>query len=562
MARFLGSPLGRRVAGMFLLAGTLPVVGMALWTLGSLEARAVSDAANEQGALARLGLRLVEDHIQQAEDRLVTVGRLLAEKLEDPSVGRLDLENPRFREAVVDRLDELVEAPDVYVELQYFSSGAQPRIVSQLRRGGAGDGVSGRRPSEFDASSQADPRGSLVQVPLRTGAPFRAEELTRDLGFPTYPISSPVISRGGTTLGALVAHVDLRLLSDVLEPLLQDHVFLRLVDGNDRVLSELGPAPEDPLSTEASASRLPWTLRVSESRAALVSEVSEVRRRALRWILPAVLFAILLGASLARWLLNPLSRLTRAAQSMELGNLAARSGVERSDELGQLAKAFDHMAQSLEHTDRTRSDFIANVSHELRTPLAGLSLRISNLKDGIHGAVDPGMRGELLRVASDVRRLTQLVNDLLELMRLEEGLEGLRSEDLDLAHLAREVIAGLQPLADLRSVELRVEGHGAVTADPAMVRRVLSNLIDNAIKWSPRGEVVLVRIEDSSFEVLDSGPGVQVDDPFERFTQGQRDGNKVPGVGLGLALVKRWLDLHGGSISYKDHLGTRFRVEL
>src|SRR5262249_6444985 len=155
------------------------------------------------------------------------------------------------------------------------------------------------------------------------------------------------------------------------------------------------------------------------------------------------------------------------------------------------------------------------------------------------GELEPDARVALERVQSELERLIRLVDQLLEMARLDAGALEPRIERVELAPLAREVGESLRPLAGERAVELVIEGDGAVRADRAMLQRVLLNLLDNAIKFSPAGSRVQLALGASGFRVQDRGPGIQTTFAFEPFRQGKQHGIKNPGVGLGLAIVRK-----------------------
>src|SRR5262249_23573111 len=154
-----------------------------------------------------------------------------------------------------------------------------------------------------------------------------------------------------------------------------------------------------------------------------------------------------------------------AARELEGGNFAARAALARADEIGRLGEAFDRMAAALSELDQAKSEFVANVSHELRTPLTSMKVSLANVLDGVLGELDPGGRVALERVQGELERLIHLVGQLLEMARLDAGALEPRFERVELAPLAREVVESLRPLAGERSVELAIEGDGAVRAD-------------------------------------------------------------------------------------------------
>lgn len=222
----------------------------------------------------------------------------------------------------------------------------------------------------------------------------------------------------------------------------------------------------------------------------------------------------------------------------------------------------------VQRIDQVRRDFLSNVSHELRTPMASIRALVETLEDGVEPAEQPEF---LSRIRQQVDRLTSLVNELLDLSRIESGAINLRPEPVSLSALVAEAA----DLLRLRLERTRVSiDHAAsplmVEGDRASLLRVVSNLLDNAIKWSPEGGVVRVEVADegelAALSVEDQGPGIPEQDisrVFERFYKGDPS-RANPGVGLGLAIVKHLVRAHGGAVSVATPpgRGARFTVRL
>jgi signal transduction histidine kinase len=256
---------------------------------------------------------------------------------------------------------------------------------------------------------------------------------------------------------------------------------------------------------------------------------------------------------LSRGMTSPLREMADATQAMARGDYDRRVTATSRDEVGQLARAFNDMAEQLAANDRMRRDLVANVSHELRTPITALRAKLENMLDG----VEPVERSTLETMLSQVDRLGRLVAQLLDLSRLESGAVPLERRRFPieplLQHATRE--------AELRQsdVQLVVEVDPpdlAVDADPERIHQVVANLVENAVRHSPSGGAVVLRAhrvgEAVALEVADEGPGIPPADAekvFERFyradaARSSRDG----GAGLGLAIAQWIVDLHGGTI--------------
>ncbi|MCK1816497.1 HAMP domain-containing histidine kinase [Streptomyces sp. XM4011] len=289
----------------------------------------------------------------------------------------------------------------------------------------------------------------------------------------------------------------------------------------------------------------------------------------------AIIASLLVTQFVAHSLAAPLLEMTAASRAMARGDYGRRVHVARRDELGDLADAFNRMAADLQAVDRHRKELVANVSHELRTPIAGLRAVLENVVDGVSEA-DPQTMATALR---QTERLGRLVEQLLDLSRLENGVvplsprrfqvEPYLSAVLDGAHMA---LGRGHSRTDVR-LRLDVTPGLHAHADPERLDQVVTNLVDNAVKHSPRDGTVTVlarpgiAADSLVLEVLDEGPGIppaQRDLVFERFGRGtngvtQRDG----GTGLGLAIARWAVDLHGGTIGVAESIrGCRIRLTL
>lgn len=274
----------------------------------------------------------------------------------------------------------------------------------------------------------------------------------------------------------------------------------------------------------------------------------------------AILAALVLTQLLAQGMTSPLRQMTRAARAMSQGDYGQRIEASSRDEVGQLARAFTSMAAELEQTDRVRRELVANVSHELRTPVAGLRAQLENLVDGVTEP-DPAALDVAL---TETERLSELVDHLLDLSRLDAGVARIEPERIELTPFLHEVADGAALGARARGREVRwvidVDPSDlSAYADPARMHQVIVNLLDNASRHSPPGGRIRVGAARDSrrgsvmIEVGDDGPGIPREDRdrvFERFQRGGADA--TGGTGLGLAIAQWAVDLHGGSIAVVD----------
>lgn len=273
------------------------------------------------------------------------------------------------------------------------------------------------------------------------------------------------------------------------------------------------------------------------------------------WLRPvlAAALALLLVQLLAHGMTSPLREMAAAARRMAAGDWSQHVTDTSADEVGELARAFNAMAAELAEVDRVRKDLVANVSHELRTPLSALQARLENLLDGVD---EPSP--ELLRsMLEQTERLGRLVGQLLDLSRLESGSIPLRADEVELAVVLAAVADEARAQHPDRDVEVVVDPTGAtVVADPDRLHQVLANLTANALLHGPRGRPVRLGAEEAGSEVVltvsDEGPGIPEEEAervFERFYRADeaRSGS-AGGAGLGLAIARWIVDLHGGDL--------------
>ncbi len=267
----------------------------------------------------------------------------------------------------------------------------------------------------------------------------------------------------------------------------------------------------------------------------------------------------------------PLREMVGAARAMSKGEYGRRVTATSRDEVGELGRAFNRMAGDLAEVDRVRRDLIANVSHELRTPLGALRAMLENIVDGIETA-DPASLAALLQ---HVERLGALVEQLLDLSKLESGVVPLDRRPVLARDLLERVAREWQPTARAASVvlELGIEPDGLeLQADEARVHQVLANLVGNAIRHSPPGGRVSVTAHrtasGAAFEVTDEGAGIAPEERarvFERFYRSdQARSSGDGGSGLGLAIARWIVELHDGTIRTEERTphGCRMIVEL
>lgn len=305
-------------------------------------------------------------------------------------------------------------------------------------------------------------------------------------------------------------------------------------------------------------------------------------RLALRAALLAFAVTALVGLVLFWWLSRRLTRLRTAVTAFEAGHLGSRFPVGSDDEVGRLGLAFNAMAdrieaqvEALRRTDRLRRELVANVSHDLRSPLAAMQgyLETLQLKED---TLDPERRRRYLDGAlAQTRRLGSLVAQLFELSKLDAGHVEPQLEAFPLAELVQDVVMHSEPEAERHGIALRAalpeEGLPPVRADIGLVERVLTNLLDNALRFTPAGGRVEVRTWHADGQgwvaVADTGVGIAPEvlpHVFDRFYRADAARPSAHGAGLGLAIVQRIVELHGGAIAAESTpgAGTTFTFSL
>jgi signal transduction histidine kinase len=294
----------------------------------------------------------------------------------------------------------------------------------------------------------------------------------------------------------------------------------------------------------------------------------------------ALAVSLLIGVLVARRLTGPLARLRRVSGKFAAGELDVRApgfGIVEVDELGQQFNVMaDRLSESLRllQADRDRlREFVADVSHELRTPIAALRTFTELQRDG---EIDDAQRREFLeRSTQQINRLEWMSTNLLDLSRIDAGIFPLDMRPGDLREPVRAVVEAYSEQAGRAGISLVFE----VPAEPVMLSldrerivQLLSNLVGNALKFTPRGGEVIVELvdrgDDVVVEVRDSGPGIpEADLPlvFDRFFRGANVGEaRASGSGLGLAIARSIVEMHGGSIGVSSAIGrgATFSVSL
>lgn len=293
-------------------------------------------------------------------------------------------------------------------------------------------------------------------------------------------------------------------------------------------------------------------------------------------LIAAALISGLAGLLLARYLTRPMLRLSRASKQYASGDLTMRVAPHlgsRRDEVAQLAHDFDHMAERLQALITSQRQLLSDVSHELRSPLARMQVAVGLVRQRTDEAIDP----ELERIDREIERLNDMLGRLLSLARLEAGTTTIHSEQVDLRALLTEVAEGADYEASAadRRVRLLDGSVASIEADPTLLLSAVENVVRNASRYTAENTTVEISLTADGppttrvrIEVRDQGPGVPEDmlgrlfEPFVRV--GDARDRASGGYGLGLAIARRAVQLHGGRISAFNHPegGLVVRIEL
>jgi signal transduction histidine kinase len=372
--------------------------------------------------------------------------------------------------------------------------------------------------------------------------------------------------------------------------------YAMVVDTNGRVIAHsnvvvVGQKPSDPVAEKALETRtllrqivgtssdelvdlsLPiylegrrvGTARLGYSQAStrqLVDESLQAARDRILFAAVATLFIGLLGSLiLSYFITRPIQELTEGARQIGTGDLRHRLQVRSRDELGELADEFNIMAEKLQELDQLKQDFVSNVTHELRSPLTSLRGYVEFLLRGDAGQLSEEQIDNLIVVKNNAARLAKFIDNLLDVSKIEALKVELHPEAVPLPRAAKEMEVMFRPEAQEKNVklELRIpEDLPRLWADPDKLSEILMNLISNAFKFTPSGgQVTVSGTKDGDFvhvSVKDTGVGIpkeSLNSVFNKFEQVKpTEGlvRKTKGTGLGLTIVKGFVEAHGGRV--------------
>ncbi len=302
--------------------------------------------------------------------------------------------------------------------------------------------------------------------------------------------------------------------------------------------------------------------------------VSSLERTLLYSLLASIITAILAGFLIARSLTKPIANISQAARNFADGNYNSRTTATGNNEIGALGRTFNTMADSLAEIEQNRRNFLANVSHELKTPVTSIQALSETILDGLAPKPEQQQR-YIATILQESQRLDRLISDLLDLSQLEADELSILCEKLDLqAWLATESTK-IETLLNPKHLTLEInipEQLPPVWCDPIRLEQIFTNLLTNAIRYSPENSTITIQLSTTKHQVaisvIDQGPGISPDDiPYiwDRFYRADKSRARTyGGTGLGLAITKKLVHAMQGDISVDSHVdkGSAFTFTL
>jgi len=349
---------------------------------------------------------------------------------------------------------------------------------------------------------------------------------------------------------------------------------LRLADARGNVLVDTtGPQPTGSLSADERSSAM--VLKVDGKTVGYLlpeggvtftssdeqSLLDRLNRPALAAAAVAGVVSLILALGFAYGLLRPVRELTHAAAQLGRGDLSQRVPVRGSDEIASLGETFNHMAESLERVETSRRAMTADIAHELRNPLAVQRANLEAMQDGVY----PLTVENLEQVLEQNRLLTRLVEDLRTLALVDAGQLALERTPTDFPALVQRMVDRLTPTASAHQVKLSLELPAApaapISLDPLRVEQILGNLLSNALRHTPEGGQISLKVAPAgngvSLSVRDTGAGIPAEalpHLFERFYRADKARSREDGgSGLGLTIARQLTEAHGGTLTAANH---------
>jgi signal transduction histidine kinase len=280
-----------------------------------------------------------------------------------------------------------------------------------------------------------------------------------------------------------------------------------------------------------------------------------------------LVFTIGWGARSLRRMFTPLDELLNASDRVANGDYAVRVEEKGPPEIHSLMKSFNSMAERLQISDQQRRNMLADISHELRTPITVIQGNVEGILDGLY----PADEARLKSIIEETQILSRLVDDLRTLALAESGALRLKRELTNLVELIRDTVAGFEAQAKEKGIQLQMSLNAGEDAniDPQRIREVLTNLLSNALRYTPRGGEINIRLTEENVDggrtvtisVKDSGPGIESHlllHVFDRFYKSSDSG----GMGLGLSIAKYLVEAHQGKIWAESEVARGTRISF
>ena len=304
-----------------------------------------------------------------------------------------------------------------------------------------------------------------------------------------------------------------------------------------------------------------------------VDSLTSLQDQMLGIVLTALVAVLVLAGFISRIVTKPVAELSAGIERMSKGDYQHRVHVKGRGEMAQLAAAFNEMSEKVHSLDEARNQFVSNASHELKTPLATIKILVESMiyQDDMPAELRQEFLGDINK---EIDRLSSVVGDLLTLVHIDSHKLRLRRELMVFSETVRETVARLAPLAKKRGQTLSadIQDGCEMFADPGKLAQVCYNIIENAIKYTPDGGSVTVRLRragrDAVLEISDTGVGIPEEDlphVFDRFYRVDKARSRdTGGTGLGLSIVQQIIRLHAGSVTVQSVRGegTTFTVQL
>jgi len=382
--------------------------------------------------------------------------------------------------------------------------------------------------------------------------------------------------------GHLVADPDIGLVLRKTDLAALDHVKAALAGGEDRepAMLALDRAGNEVLTAFAPIEPLGWRVFVEQPVTEVYATLDASILRTALLLLAGFVISAVAALALARRMVSPIRTLQEGAQKIGAGELEQRIDVRTGDELEALAGQFNDMTAELRRSyaeleqkveerteqlavaNRHKSEFLANMSHELRTPLNAIIGFSEALRERMFGELNAKQEEYLNDIHASGRHLLSLINDILDLSKIEAGRMELDVASFPAAPTLEATLALVRERAQRKDIVLSLEVDprlGEVRADERKFKQILLNLLSNAIKFTPEGGRIAVdaRVNGAGLEVAvsDNGIGIAPEDQAAVFEEFRQVGPRAEGTGLGLALTRKFVELHGGAIGVASERG-------